>query len=402
MPTWRPISNASLLRSTSREWQLRPRTCTCQLAQENSGLLRPATTHLGCQNHQLGSAVGTNQYWVDSGFFAPGHLQGDTVMLSSTESRPTVCMQGTDQRRVHCKLGSLPCKGRPSTTTSSLRASAIGTSKSMSLTSMLVRTRPPASRHILAATLSKAKPRRPNTPARAQAARWWPQKSSGRPHRQLRTDRGRACRRRRKRITRKRWGWIVVSRLVGTTVSAAPASTPAWERTSACTCSGILVNKSSRYRSSTLALASCCQPDRTVPGSKWSGSRSGGRVPAAAASQLGGSNPMTKVSWRRAISAAWRKRVWGSCSNSATSCLATRGWRPTITGNGYPNSPRTLGCSHDKQIATQCLPKQKAWKQFRPRRPLALEMCGEFCTDTPTPRRHVFDKTRLPSGARPL
>ena len=105
-PHGAPSQMPSLLCSTSREWQLRPRTCTCQLAQENSGLLRPSTTHLGCQNHQLGSAVGTNQFWADSGFFAPGHLQGDTVMLSSTESRPTVCMQGTDQRRVYCKLGS--------------------------------------------------------------------------------------------------------------------------------------------------------------------------------------------------------------------------------------------------------------------------------------------------------
>ena len=41
-----------------------------------------------------------------TGFFALGHLQGDTVMFCSTESRPTVCVQGTDQRRVHCKLGS--------------------------------------------------------------------------------------------------------------------------------------------------------------------------------------------------------------------------------------------------------------------------------------------------------
>ena len=73
------------------------------------------------------------------------------------------------------------------------------------------------------------------------------QKPSGRPHRQLRTDGGSLS----ERITRKRWGEIVVSRLVGATVSAAPAPTPAWERTNACTCSGILVNKSSQYRSST-------------------------------------------------------------------------------------------------------------------------------------------------------
>ena len=50
--------------------------------------------------------------------------------------------------------------------------------------------------------------------------------SSGRPHRQLRTDKGRARRRRRKRTTRKRWDGIVVSLLVGATVSAAPAPDP--------------------------------------------------------------------------------------------------------------------------------------------------------------------------------
>ena len=52
-----------------------------------------------------------------------------------------------------------------------LRPSLTGTSKSMSLTSMLVRVRPPASRQILAATLSSAYPRRPTIPARGQAAR---------------------------------------------------------------------------------------------------------------------------------------------------------------------------------------------------------------------------------------
>ena len=67
-----------------------------------------------------------------------------------------------------------------------------------------------------------------------------------------------------------------------------------------------------------------------------------------------------------------------------------------------PTRQERWGCSHDKRITTRCLPEQKAWKQLRPRRPLALEMCGEFCTDTPTPWRHVSDKTWLPSGAQPL
>ena len=40
-------------------------------------------------------------------------------------------------------------------------------------------------RHTLAAVHSNAKPRRPNPPASAQAARWWPRTSKRRPHRQL-------------------------------------------------------------------------------------------------------------------------------------------------------------------------------------------------------------------------
>ena len=164
---------------------------------KNSSLLRPATTHLGCQNHQLGSAVGTNQ---------SGHLQGDTVMLGSTESRPTVHMQGTDQRRVHCNLGS------------SLQKQTIHN-----------HFKSPRIRHTLQSETTPAQHSR-----RAHAARWWPQESIGRPHRHLRTDKGGAC-----RITRRGGGEFVVSRLVGATVSAAPAPTPAWERTSACTCSGI-------------------------------------------------------------------------------------------------------------------------------------------------------------------
>ena len=174
----------------------------------------------------------------------------------------------------------------------------------------------------------------------------------------------------------------MVSRLVGATVSAAPAPAPAWERTSACTYSGILVNKSSRYRSSTLALASCCQPDRTR--SKWSGSRSGGRVPAAAASQLGGSKSHDP-------SQLTTSNLCGLKETCLRLVLQLSDQLPCNPGGDaqqtpamcLPNSPRTLGCSHDKQIVTRCLPEQKAWTQLRPRRPLALEICGEFCSLQP-------------------
>ena len=80
----------------------------------------------------------------------------------------------------------------------------------------LVVTRPPPSRQIRAATLSRAHPRFPRTPARAHAARWWPKASRGRPHRQVRTVRGRGCWSRRIKVTRKRWASILVTRHVAT------------------------------------------------------------------------------------------------------------------------------------------------------------------------------------------
>ena len=71
-------------------------------------------------------------------------------------------------------------RGRPSTTTSSLRASTTpGWVRSRSLVNTFVVTRPP-----------RAHPRPAKTPARAHAARGWPQESSGRPHRQERAAKG--------------------------------------------------------------------------------------------------------------------------------------------------------------------------------------------------------------------
>ena len=79
----------------------------------------------------------------------------------------------------------------------------IATARSRSRTMTLVVTRPPASRQMRAVTVSRAYPLLPKTPARAQAARWWPQASSGRPHRQERTVKGRGRWRRRNRMTLK-------------------------------------------------------------------------------------------------------------------------------------------------------------------------------------------------------
>ena len=190
-----------------------------------------------------------------------------------------------------------------------------------------VRTRPFASLQILAAALSSENPRRPSIPTRAQAARWWPQTSRRRPHRQLRSETGRGCRKRRRRTTLNKCEGIDVSLHVGRAVRAAPAPGPACERTKACSWSESVVNKPTRWYSSTLLLASCCWPWRTVPGSKSSGSRRGGRPPRAAACQLGGSNPMTPVSALAASAAADKNGVLGSPSGSATNLSATAGCR---------------------------------------------------------------------------
>ena len=69
---------------------------------------------------------------------------------------------------------------------------------------VLVVTLAPASRQTLAAALSKRIPRPRKTPAWAHAARWSPNGSKMRRHRQMRADRGSGRRRRRRSRTRKR------------------------------------------------------------------------------------------------------------------------------------------------------------------------------------------------------
>ena len=77
---------------------------------------------------------------------------------------------------------------------------------SRSRTKMLVVTLLPASRQMRAAALSSANSRLPNTPARAQGARWWPRASRRRPHLQKRREKGRGRRRRQNKSTRKKLG----------------------------------------------------------------------------------------------------------------------------------------------------------------------------------------------------
>ena len=106
------------------------------------------------------------------GFATPSRVNGHTRVVSMASCAPRN-------------------RGKPSTTTSSLRSSTLlNTGKSRSRTKTFVLTLPPASRQIRAATFSSGNPRRPNTPATGHADRWWPRQSSRRPHRQERTVRG--------------------------------------------------------------------------------------------------------------------------------------------------------------------------------------------------------------------
>ena len=109
--------------------------------------------------------------------------------------------------------------------------------------------------------LSTASPRLPRTPACTQVARWWPRESSGRPHRQFRTERGKGRCNRLWRSTRNNCGSNLVAQLDGTAENAPLDPEPLCARTRAFTGS---LNHGKRTRSlwrcSTREAASC-QPN---------------------------------------------------------------------------------------------------------------------------------------------
>ena len=188
-------------------------------------------------------------------------------------------------------------------------------------------TLPPASRHTLASTLSRANPLLPRIPARAQAARWWPNWSSGRPHRQECTDRGRGNWRRRKRRTRKCWGGSNrVSLQVGHARKAKPAPAPPCDRTNALADSSILGKTNSCIQQdSILDAASCCQPRCGSHGSKRSWSTPSGRAPTANSFHEGGSHPVARDTLRAASCAPHRQGVSGSPFNCSRRAPVTSG-----------------------------------------------------------------------------
>ena len=205
----------------------------------------------------------------------------------------SISTQGRDQSCVNGQLSPVE-NGQP--LCDHFKATTVNTTqraKSRSRTKILVETRAPASRQMRAAD-SSAKPRLPSTPEVEHAARWWPRTSRGRPHRQVRDERGRGRRRRWKRRTRKstesnRWCMEV-----GETMKGKPEKGPPCDRKRA-HCAGeergTMEWKKKEF--STLADASNCQPWAGTPGSfPWCSTfaRKRGRA-SAAACHSGGTNP---------------------------------------------------------------------------------------------------------------
>ena len=212
-------------------------------------------------------------------------------------------------------------------------------SRSRSRAQMLVATRPPASRQILAATLSTAYPLLPRTPARGHPARLWPWASSERPHRQVRTDSGRGTWSRRSKSTRRRWEPSDVMRHVGRVERANPPPGPACDRSRALPASENLGNRfTSRCWRSTLDEASCCQPRSKLPGS-WSQSWGGGRAPFTTACHNGVRTPITPNKSNAALLASSRQGDSDIPLNSARISATTRRWRACIIGRHNPTGP---------------------------------------------------------------
>ena len=168
---------------------------------------------------------------------------------------------------------TLPNKGRPSATFSDrLLSGPCNCSKSRWWTLMFVLTRPPALGHMRLAALSIAYTLGPRTSARAQTARWWPQQSRRRPHRQLRAVRERGKPRRRKMRIRKSCGLNVVRKLVGHIVNAEPAPGPSCDLNHGFSGNGHMLEQPFTELSldscqSTRDAASCCHPDLIPPDS---------------------------------------------------------------------------------------------------------------------------------------
>ena len=172
----------------------------------------PLTNGLRSQlrKNQPGAAVIARELWINALLDTTGLGESSAVHVSTLTPGETVCTLSTIEQ------------WKP--VSHDFQSSTIGKSKSR--TNRLVETRAPASRHTLTAALSTEKPRLASTPALEHAARWWPRTSSGRPHRQVREDRGKGSHKRRRRSTRKSWGGKREKGEDGTAKKGSPANGP--------------------------------------------------------------------------------------------------------------------------------------------------------------------------------
>ena len=173
------------------------------------------------------------------------------------------------------------------------------------VSNVLVVTRAPASRQILAAARSKGHPRPLRTPDRGHAARWSPKGSRTRRHRQERSVRGKGRRRRRRSRRRNKWEGKRKSSEYGMVVKTLLACGPDWDASMAWLAGSNVASNSFVMAARLAAEAGCCHPLVKVGGPglsllPWRG----GLAPRRSCSKSGGAQPAC-VSCSVAACAAW-------------------------------------------------------------------------------------------------
>ena len=150
--------------------------------------------------------------------------------------RSVVCTTSVQRETTVVSLANWlpPNNVKPSAMTSKRRASLLWKgvmSKSRSIT--FVDTLAPPSLQICAMAFSAANPLLPSTPTVLHTARWWPKASSGRPHQQVQTVKGRGKQRRRNKRTRYGSESILDTRWTGNAVNGTEARGPPCDLTRA-------------------------------------------------------------------------------------------------------------------------------------------------------------------------
>ena len=160
----------------------RPRSGTGGVSQKILGLLRPSASCLASKDDQAHATVLASQLRVSALLGAACLVESSPVSGGTLSPWGSIGSDGTDQGRVDGSLGSVEER---QTISNHFQTTVIQLASWQEVeVLMLVDTLAPASLQMRAAQLSNGNPRRPSTPDVAHAARWWPRKSSGWPHRQ--------------------------------------------------------------------------------------------------------------------------------------------------------------------------------------------------------------------------